>query len=119
VWALFNYCTTTSGDRMERRTVLKAMLAANAVAVPWSASRAADGPLKVGFIYPNPVGDSGFAYQQDLGRKALEEAMGDKISVRTIADIAEGPDVERVARELSLDGNKLIFAVSFGYMNPV
>jgi len=104
---------------MERRTVLKAMLAANAVALPWSATRAAEGPLKVGFIYPNPIGDCGFAYQQDLGRQALEKAMGDKVTVRTVADIAEGPDVERVVRELSQDGCKLLFATSFGYMNPI
>lgn len=104
---------------MQRRTVLKAILAANVVGVPWSAALAASDPLKVGFIYLGPVGDSGFAYQQDLGRKALEENMGTQVSVRIVPNIDEGPNAERVARELSKDGCKLIFAASFGYMNPV
>jgi len=103
---------------MRRRTVLTAMLAANVVGVPWSAARAAD-PLKVGFIYLGPVGDAGYAYQMDLGRQALEKNMGTQVSVRAVPNINEGPDAERVARELTNDGCKLIFAASFGYMNPV
>lgn len=104
---------------MERRTVLKAILAANVVGIPWSAALAAGDPLKVGFIYLGPVGDSGFAYQQDLGRKALEENMGQQVSARIVPNIDEGPNAERIARELTRDGCKLIFAASFGYMNPV
>ncbi len=103
---------------MKRRTVLTAMLAANVVGVPWSAARAAD-PLKVGFMYLGPVGDCGFAYQQDLGRQALEKHMGSRVSVRLVPNTNEGPDSERVARELSNEGYKLIIAASFGYMNPV
>lgn len=104
---------------MERRTVLKAMLAANMTAIPLARALAAGDPLKVGFIYLGPVGDCGFAYQQDLGRRALEKNMGQQVSVRVVPDTDEGPDAERVARELTHDGCKLIFAASFGYMNPV
>ena len=32
--------------------------------------------------------------------------------------VAEGPDAERVIRQLAADGNQLIFTTSFGYMNP-
>jgi simple sugar transport system substrate-binding protein len=103
---------------MKRRTVLTAMLAANVAGISWSVARAAN-PLKVGFIYLGPVGDCGFAYQQDLGRQALEKNMGSQVSVRTVPNTNEGPDSERVARELSNDGCKLIFAASFGYMHPV
>lgn len=94
---------------------LSAVVAAVVVAVP---SFAAD-PMKVGFIYLGPVGDTGWSYQHDQGRLALERNLGSKISVRTVANINEGPDAERVARELSMDGYKLIFATSFGYMKPI
>ncbi|MGB6055373.1 MAG: BMP family ABC transporter substrate-binding protein [Burkholderiaceae bacterium] len=103
---------------MKRRTVLTAMLAASAPGIPWALARAAD-PLKVGFIYLGPVGDAGYAYQMDLGRQALEKNLGAQVAVRAVPNTNEGPDSERVARELTADGCKLIFAASFGYMNPV
>ncbi len=83
-----------------------------------SPARAAE-PLKVGFIYLGPVGDTGWTYQHDLGRIALEKNLGAKVAVRTVPNTQEGPDSERVARELSADGYKVIFAASFGYMKPV
>ena len=103
---------------MKRRTVLTAMLAASAPGIPWALARAAD-PLKVGFMYLGPVGDAGYAYQMDLGRQALEKNLGSQVAVRAVPNTNEGPDSERVARELTADGCKLIFAASFGYMNPV
>lgn len=103
---------------MKRRTALSAMLFANIVGISASAAQAAE-PLKVGFIYLGPVGNTGFAYQQDLGRLALEKNLGSQVSIRAVPNTAEGPDSERVARELSREGYKLIFAASFGYMHPV
>ena len=35
--------------------------------------------LKIGFIYIGPIGDLGWTYQHDLGRKAMEKMLGDKI----------------------------------------
>ena len=32
--------------------------------------------------------------------------------------MAEGPDAERVIRQLAASGNQLIFTTSFGFMNP-
>ena len=34
-------------------------------------------PLKIGFIYVGPVGDAGWTFAHDLGRKAIEEKFGD------------------------------------------
>ena len=34
---------------------------------------------KVGFIYIGPPGDHGWNYQHDVGRKAVDEAFGDKV----------------------------------------
>lgn len=75
--------------------------------------------FKVAFIYYGAVGDEGFAYQHDLGRQELEKNLGSKIKVRTVPNTQEGPDSERVARELSAEGTNMIFAVGFGYMKPV
>lgn len=76
-------------------------------------------PAKVAFIYYGAVGNEGFAYQHDLGRQALEKNLGSKIKVRVVPNTQEGPDSERVARELSAEGTDIVFAVGFGYMKPV
>lgn len=75
-------------------------------------------PLKVGFIYVSPIGDAGWTYQHDIGRIAIENKFGSKIKVRYFESIKEGPESERVIRKLASDGYDLIFATSFGFMNP-
>ena len=45
-------------------------------------------------------------------------AFGDKIETTYVENVAEGPDSERVIRNLAEDGNQLIFTSSFGFMNP-
>ncbi len=72
-------------------------------------------PLKVGFVYVGPVGDAGWTYAHDLGRKAIEAKFGDKIKTSYVEKVPEGPDAERVIRDLVAQGNKLIFATSFGF----
>ena len=72
-------------------------------------------PLKVGFIYIGPVGDAGWTFAHDNGRKAVEAKFGDKIKTTFVEKVPEGPDAERVIRDLVAQGNKVIFATSFGY----
>ena len=36
--------------------------------------------MKVGFVYVSPVGDAGWTYQHDLGRRAMEKALGTPIA---------------------------------------
>lgn len=72
-------------------------------------------PLKVGFIYVGPVGDAGWSYAHDLGRKAIEKEFGDKITTSFVEKVPEGADAERVIRDLVSQGHKLIFATSFGF----
>ena len=76
-------------------------------------------PLKVGFIYLGPVGDFGWTYQHDIARKTAVEHFGEKIKTTYVENVAEGPDSEKVLNDLANQGNKLIFATSFGYMNYV
>jgi len=102
---------------MNRRSFLTttAALALAATSLPAFAEE----PLKVGFIYVGPVGDMGWSYQHDQGRQAIEAEYGDKVATTFIESVPEGPDAERVLTQLALEGNKLIFATSFGYMDAV
>ena len=72
-------------------------------------------PLKVAFVYVGPVGDAGWSFAHDLGRKAIEAKYGDQIKTTFVEKVPEGPDAERVIRDLVSQGNKVIFATSFGY----
>lgn len=102
---------------MQRRTLLataSAMMMALAAPV-----LAQDEPLKVGFIYVGPVGDGGWTYQHDQGRLAIETEFGDRVETTFIESVPEGADAERALTQLALAGNKLIFATSFGFMDPV
>ena len=99
-----------------RRTIIKS--AASVLAL--SALPAIAKPNKkpsIGFVYVAPVGNFGWTYQHDLGRKSVQDKFGDKVDVRVIDNVKEGADGERVIRQLAADGAKIIFATSFGYTN--
>ncbi len=74
-------------------------------------------PFKVGFVYVGPVGDHGWSYQHDQGRKAVEKAFGSKVKTTYVESVKEGADAERVIRQLASKGYGLIFTASFGFMN--
>ncbi len=73
---------------------------------------------KVGFVYVSPIGDAGWTYQHDLGRKQMEAALKGKVTTQYVENVPEGADAERVIRELAQSGCKVVFTTSFGYMNP-
>ncbi|MBW4561382.1 MAG: BMP family ABC transporter substrate-binding protein [Mojavia pulchra JT2-VF2] len=75
-------------------------------------------PLKVGFVYMEPVGDFGWTYAHDLGRREMEANLQDQVKTTFIENVKEGADAEKVIRQLALEANKLICTTSFGYMNP-
>ena len=74
-------------------------------------------PMKVGFIYPSPVGDVGWAKQLDLGREAVEAEFGDKVETTVVENVPEGPDAGRVMNQMVTDGADFVVLGSFGYMN--
>ena len=95
--------------------------AANIVAALVAAagiSTAAQAQLKVGFVYVGPVGDHGWTYQHNVGRLAVEKALGAKVSTTYVESVPEGADAQRVITKLASTGHGLIFTTSFGYMNP-
>ncbi|MGB9661872.1 MAG: BMP family ABC transporter substrate-binding protein [Moorellaceae bacterium] len=74
--------------------------------------------MKVAFVYVGPVGDAGWTWAHDQGRKYLQEKLP-WVTTSYIENVPEGPDAERVLTQLAEEGNKVIFATSFGYMDYV
>ena len=108
-------CTATSPppSTLSRRHLL------GAVAACWLPGMAAAAePLKIGFVYVTPLTDAGWVHQHDEGRRAVQAALGERVQTRYVENVAEGPDAERVIRELAHQGCGLIFTPSFGYMEP-
>lgn len=75
--------------------------------------------LKVAFAYCCPVGDLGWSHEHDQGRQAVAEAFGDRVETVFVESVADGPDAERVIRQLAQDGAGVIFGTTFGFMNPM
>ncbi|HBF38105.1 MAG TPA: BMP family ABC transporter substrate-binding protein [Firmicutes bacterium] len=88
------------------------------IAVGVSAGYAADSKFKVAFMYVGPVGDAGWTFSHDLGRKYLAKTLPN-VETTFVESVPEGADAERVLADLAEKGNKVIFATSYGYMDPV
>src|SRR6218665_3975636 len=76
-------------------------------------------PLKIAFAYVGPVGDGGWSFAHDNGRKAIEKEFGDKVATNFVDSVPESADADRVLRDLVGQGNQLIFGTTFGYMEPM
>ena len=90
--------------------------AAPAAAAPAAAPA---GPLKVAFAYVGPVGDGGWTFAHDNGRKAIEKAFGDRVQTSFVESVPESADAERVIRDMASQGKGLIFGTTFGYMESM
>ncbi|MDI3383588.1 BMP family ABC transporter substrate-binding protein [Xenophilus aerolatus] len=105
---------------MYKNLVGRAVLACAAtfLCLPTLAQKPAPEPLKIGFVYVAPLSDAGWVRQHDEGRKAIEAALPGQVKTTYVENVAEGADAERVIRDLAMQGNRLIFTPSFGYMEP-
>ena len=90
-----------------------------AAPAPAPAAAAPAAPLKMAFLYVSPIGDGGWTYQHELGRRAIQEKFGDKIETSFVESVPESADAERVMRDMAGQGNQLVFATSFGYQEFV
>ena len=96
-----------------------ALLAASALlSLPLAAQNARTDPLKIAFVYVAPLTEAGWVRQHELGRQAVQAALGSRVETRFVENVPEGPDAERVIRDLARQGHRLIFTPSFGYMEP-
>jgi basic membrane protein A and related proteins len=102
---------------VSRRTFLAGTAAASTTLALGRAVRAQE-PLRVGFVYVGPIGDYGWTHGHELARQAVVEHFGDQVKTSYVENVAEGPDAERVIRQLASSGHGLVFTTSFGFMNP-
>lgn len=96
--------------------VLKSLLATAALATGLAGAAMAEEKTKVGFIYVGPVGDGGWTYEHDQGRKAVEAAFGDKVETVYVESVSES-NAEGPITQMALSGADLIFTTSFGFMD--
>ena len=67
------------------------------------------------WIYVGPHNDAGWSQAHDAGRLAVQKALGSKVKTTYKELVPEGPQVCQVIESLIRDGNKMIFATSFGF----
>jgi basic membrane protein A and related proteins len=105
---------------MKGRLLKGAVVALLALACTGMISAQTAKKIKVGFIYLGPVGDGGYTYAHDLGRKYLEQALPGQVETVYKESVSDGnADSEPVMRDLIDQGCTIIFATSFGYMDHV
>jgi basic membrane protein A len=73
------------------------------------------GPIKAAWIYVGPANDGGWSQAHDDGRKAVEQTMGDQVQTTYKELVDEQNGIKTAIDNLVKDGNKIIFATSFGY----
>ena len=71
--------------------------------------------FKAAWIYVGPHNDGGWSQAHDQGRLAVQKALGSKVQTTYKEKVPEGPQVAQVIDSLVSDGNKIIFATSFGF----
>lgn len=103
---------------MKKSIILALVLVAAAAAQAFALAPIKPADQKPVFVYVGPVADGGYNYMHDLGRKAMEKNNpGIKSSI--VESVPEGPDAERVMETAIRNGAKVIYANSFGFMDPM
>lgn len=88
-------------------------------AAPAPAAPEAPQVTKAAWVYIGPVGDAGWSFAHDLGRRGVEAHFGNQVQTTYIESVPYGADAERVFRDLAQQGNQIIFGTSFGYMETM
>ena len=84
-----------------------------------SGSAKSTGAFKAAWIYVGPHKDGGWSQAHDQGRLYVQKALGSKVQTTYKENVPEGPQTAQVIDQLVRDGNKIIFATSFGYQPAV
>ena len=119
-WSVLAAAAALAGcGKKEEAAPAAAPAAASEPASAASVAAAKAEPLKVAWLYIGPVGDGGWTFAHDNGRKAVEKEFGDKVVTTFVEKVPESADAERVLRDVVSQGNKLVFGTTFGYMEPM
>src|SRR5215208_5624732 len=84
-----------------------------------SGSAKSDATFKAAWIYVGPHNDAGWSQAHDQGRLAVQNSLGSKVKTTFKENVPEGPQVSQVIDSLIRDGNKIIFATSFGFQGAM
>ncbi len=76
-------------------------------------------PFKAAWIYVGPHNDNGWSQAHDQGRLYVQKALGSKVKTTYKELVPEGPQTSQVLDSLVRDGNKIIYATSFGFQPAV
>jgi basic membrane protein A len=99
--------------------LLPVLAAAAALAVVPSGAAKPHATIKAAWIYVGPHNDGGWSQAHDQGRKYVEQKLGSDVETTFKENVPEGPQVSQVIDSLVRDGNKIIFATSFGFQNAM
>ena len=101
---------------LTRRNFIKTTAAG--LALPALGGRAfAAEPLKVGFVYLGAIGDYGWTWSHDQGRKQLQNTLKGQVITNYVENVKEDASAIPIMKDLAQQGNKLIFTTSYGYMD--
>ena len=117
-WASVAAVAALAGCGKKEETAAPAASAPATAASPVAAA-SAPAPLKIAFAYIGPVGDGGWTFAHDQGRKAVEQEFGAKVQTSFVENVPEAADAERVFRDMVGQGAQLVFGTTFGYMEPM
>ena len=118
-WGVLAAAAALAGCGKKEEAAPAAAPAASEPAPAASVAAAKPEPLKVAWLYVGPVGDGGWTFAHDNGRKAVEKEFGDKVVTTFVEKVPESADAERVLRDVVSQGNKLVFGTTFGYMESM
>ena len=71
--------------------------------------------FKAAWIYVGPHADGGWSQAHDVGRLYVQKALGSQVQTTYKELVPEGPQTCQVIEQLVQDGNKIIFATSYGF----
>ena len=96
-----------------------AVSAAGLVLTTAGAAKPEQEAFKAAWIYVGPHNDGGWSQAHDAGRLKVQKALGSKVVTTYKENVPEGPQVAQVIESLIRDGNKMIFATSFGFQTAM
>lgn len=108
--------------------VLSALLVLSACGSTGSSSSSSPGSgsaassaktIKAAWIYVGSKTDGGWSQAHDEGRLMVEQQLGSLVQTTYKENVPEGPQVAQVIDQLVADGNKIIFATSFGFQDAM
>ncbi|SFB09641.1 nucleoside-binding protein [Cohnella sp. OV330] len=117
VFSVFSVLTACGGkgNNNSAAGAASASAGAEASATGSPSGTAVGKKLKVAFVYATPIGETGWNYEMDRGRLALEKELG----VETMAmDNVTESDAGRVFEDLAQKYD-VIFGTTFGYMDAM